>query len=144
MARDGCGLEPIIVLSNPPEAVLHWSVEGRLESWTAFVDEVARRLGRGCNFYQLLNEPNNPVFKIFPAKSTPTAIISAARVIRQHNPQAKTAVNMLVDLPGWRSDLEKLIREMRQCHRHRWFGLLPADLGCIVRVGVLKLESSGG
>ena len=109
VARDGCSLEPIVVLSNPPGAVLHWSVERRLETWTAFVDEVARRLGGGCNFYQILNEPNNPVFRIFPAKSTPTAIISAARRIRQHNPQARTAVNMLVDLPGWKSDLEKLI-----------------------------------
>ena len=109
MAREGCGLEPIVVLSNPPEAILHWSVERRLEAWTAYVDEVARRLGRSCNFYQIMNEPNNPVFRIFPAKSTPAAIIAAARVIRQHNPEAKTAINMLVDLPGWKSDLEKLI-----------------------------------
>jgi len=111
MARDGCGLQPIIVLSNPPEAVLHWPVERRLEAWTSYVDEVARRLGRSCNFYQLLNEPNNPVFRIFPVKSTPAAITSAGRVIRQHNPEAKTAINVLVDLPGWKSDLEKLIED---------------------------------
>lgn len=109
--RDGCGLEPIVVLSNPPEAVLHWSVERRLEAWTSYVDEVARRLGRSCNFYQILNEPNNPVFRIFPAKTTPVAIAEAARVIRQYNTEAKTAINMLVDLPGWKSELEKLIED---------------------------------
>jgi hypothetical protein len=111
MARDNCELEPIVVLSNPPEVVLHWSVEQRLEAWTDYVGEVARRLGRNCNFYQILNEPNNPVFRIFPVKSTPAAIASAARVIRQNNPEAKTAINMLVDLPGWKSDLERLIED---------------------------------
>jgi hypothetical protein len=51
------------------------------------------------------------VFRIFPVNSTPTAIVSAARVIRQYNPEAKIAINMLVDLPGWKSDLEKLIKD---------------------------------
>ena len=109
VARDWYGLRPIIVLSNPPEKVLHDSVELRLEGWRTYIDHVAGRLGEACSLYQVLNEPNNPVFKIFPTSATSTAIASAARLIRQHNPEARTVINILVDLPGWRSDLDKLL-----------------------------------
>jgi hypothetical protein len=111
VACDWYGLRPIIVLSNPPEKVLHDSVESRLKDWGTYIDQVAGRLGQACSLYQILNEPNNPVFKIFPTSATPTAIASAARLIRQHNPDAKTAINILVDLPGWRSDLNKLFAQ---------------------------------
>jgi hypothetical protein len=108
-ASEWYGLEPVIVLSNPPGAVSGFPVDQRLKAWAQYVDAVARRVGRRCRYYQLLNEPNNPVYRIFPTTSTATALLSAAKVIRDYNPEAKTTINLLADLPGWLSELQDLL-----------------------------------
>jgi beta-glucosidase/6-phospho-beta-glucosidase/beta-galactosidase len=111
VAHDWYGLEPVIVLSNPPAAVFQYSLDMRLALWTRYVDEVAHRAGDLCKVYQVLNEPNNPVFRIFPTRNTATAIVSAATAIRRRNPAAKITINILVDLWGWESALTKILQE---------------------------------
>lgn len=108
-ALDRYGLRSLIVLSNAPEAIMQSSVSARLDAWARYVEEIARRVGRRCDLYQILNEPNNPVYRIFPAKMTPNAIHSAAEAIRKQNPNAKTTINVLCDLPGWLADLEDIL-----------------------------------
>jgi hypothetical protein len=61
--------------------------------------------------YQPLNEPNNPVFRIFPTKTTSSAIIVASETIKQHNPDAQVAINILAGLWAWQSDLLEIVRE---------------------------------
>lgn len=110
-ACDSYDLQPMIVLSNPSKQILGMSVESRLVAWQRYVQEVTRRFGSRCAFYQILNEPNNPVFTIFPRDSTFKAMATAAQIIRRNNSAAKTLINMLVDLPNWNSDLDRILTE---------------------------------
>lgn len=109
-ARNWYGLEPLIVLSNAPAPVLRYPVEARLAAWTRFVDALAQRAGHLCTTYQVLNEPNNPVFRIFPTQTTPLAIVEAAKVIRQRVPDAQITINILAGILGWQATLENLLR----------------------------------
>jgi hypothetical protein len=79
--------------------------------WERYVDEVASRTASVCNIYQLLNEPNNPVFKVFPLDIAPTALIAGKRILRQYNPGAQVTTNILAGIFGWRRDLEDLLRK---------------------------------
>lgn len=103
------GLSLFVVLFNPPECVSRASVADRLVMWERYVSLVAGRLGDRCRYYQILNEPNNPVFSVFRGSSLPTAIRVASKVIRHHSPKARTAINVLADLPGWLASLERTI-----------------------------------
>jgi beta-glucosidase/6-phospho-beta-glucosidase/beta-galactosidase len=109
-ARDWYGLQPLIVLSNPPRLALRYSLDSRLSAWNQYVDEVAHRVGSLCSVYQLLNEPNNFVYAFFPPKLTLAAILSGSRVIRQHNSSAQIAINVLAGLWRWQTDLEEILR----------------------------------
>lgn len=110
-ARNWYSLRPLIVLSNAPRAVQGYSADSRLAAWRRYVNEVAYRAGHQCMIYQPLNEPNNPVFRIFPTKTTASAIIMAAKTIKQHNPDAQIAINILAGLWEWQSDLQEIVRE---------------------------------
>lgn len=109
-AREWYGLEPLIVLYNAPKAVLRSPPNQRTAAWTRYVHEVAQRAGKLCNTYQLLNEPNNPVYELFPQQNAAEAIVVGARIIREHNPDARTTINILAGLLGWQSDLEGMLR----------------------------------
>jgi len=109
-ARDWYGLEPLIVLYNPPKTVLNSPLFDRLAAWSRYVDEVGSRTGHMCNIYQLLNEPNNPVFKVFPLEIAPAAIATGAKILRHYNPDSQITINVLAGLLGWHTDLEKLVR----------------------------------
>src|ERR1035438_2903326 len=65
-ARSWYGLEPLIVLSNPPNCVQHLPIRARLSAWATYVETIARRTGELCKIFQVLNEPNNPVYRFFP------------------------------------------------------------------------------
>ena len=110
-ARNWYGLEPLIVLSNPPANVLQAPIELRITAWKRYVNEVALRAGTLCGLYQPLNEPNNPLYRIFPKNRTCEAITSAAIAIRESNPGAQVIINVLADLVGWQSDLEEILEE---------------------------------
>ena len=109
-ARNWYGLEPLIVLYNPPNAILNSPISALLSAWTRYVDEVAKRTRHLCSVYQLLNEPNNPVYQVFPLREATKAIVTGTAIIRQCNPQAKVTINVLAGLYGWERDLETLVR----------------------------------
>jgi hypothetical protein len=107
-ATNWYGLKTFIVLSNAPRAALRFPVDQRLNAWSEYVQVVAERVGERCYGYQILNEPNNPVFKIFPDDCLMSALLTAASIIRRINPEARTAINILADLPGWLGKLEDI------------------------------------
>ena len=104
------GLKILLVLSNAPKEVIHCNRAARLAAWKKYVVEVTRRVGSLCGAYQILNEPNNPVFRIFPREEIPMAVLSASELIRSHNETALTTINILVGLWGWRSELEQILK----------------------------------
>lgn len=108
-ALEWYGLRLLIVLSNPPDAVLHSDAALRHAAWKRYVDEVARRVRTRCDVYQLLNEPNNPVFRLFSLKEAAAAVVSGANILRGHNPAAQVAINILVGLWGWKSALKTIL-----------------------------------
>ena len=110
-AHDWYGLRPLIVLSNAPDVVLRYSLDSRLAAWNRYVNEVALRVGRLCNIYQVFNEPNNPVYRIFPPKTTAAAIVTASKVIRQHNAEAQIVINILAGLWRWQTNLREILQE---------------------------------
>lgn len=106
-----CGLEPIIVLSSPPRSVRRIPKHELLDRWRVFVEQVVSRLGDLCNMYQVMNEPNNPVYSIFDSETLPEAVMSASRSIKSHVTGAKVLVNFLMDIPHWRSNAARLLSE---------------------------------
>jgi hypothetical protein len=110
-ATEWYGLKALIVLFNAPRAALRFPVDQRLNAWAKYVQVVAERVGRRCAYYQILNEPNNPVFKVFPDNYIPSALLTAASIIRRFNPEAKTTINILADLPGWLPELENILEK---------------------------------
>lgn len=105
------GLKPLIVLSSPPETVRHLPKRELLNRWHLFVEQVVSNFGDLCVTFQVLNEPNNPVYSIFDSVTLPEAIMSASHLIKSHVPDAKVLVNFLIDIPHWRRDAERLLSQ---------------------------------
>ena len=105
------GLRPMIVLSQPPAAVLRLScqVDKHMDYWQAYVALVAERFGDVCDSYQVMNEPNNPRYRFFPPNHQGAAITVAADAIHAHAPGAQIIVNMLMDLSNWRDFMRQLL-----------------------------------
>lgn len=108
-ARDRFGFTPLVVFSNPARSVVTLPVEARLRAWEQYVSTVLRSLHGSCRHFQLLNEPNNPVFQFFPVQATAAALRTAATVIRTEVPDARLSVNFLIDIWPWRTQLEELL-----------------------------------
>ena len=111
-AHDRFGFSPVAVFSNPAPRVATLPVEKRLEAWEQYVSTVLRSLHGSCRHFQLLNEPNNPVFQFFPVRTTAAALRTAATVIRTEVPAARLSVNFLIDIWPWRSQLEELLSDV--------------------------------
>jgi len=107
--RGTFGLVPMIVLSNPAPSVAQLATARRLEAWEKYVSAVVKSLGGACRHFQLLNEPNNPVFQFFSIEASTVALRTAARIIRLDIPDARLAVNFLVDIWPWQPHLEQLL-----------------------------------
>jgi len=103
------GFRNLLVVSWPSDVVLKYPVDQRLEAWSTFVETVVRELGEFCDGYQLMNEPNNPVFGFFPDADTPGAIAGAAATIKSHYPKAYVLVNICMEIWGWRPYLTDLL-----------------------------------
>jgi hypothetical protein len=108
--RETFGFTPVVVLSNPAPEVLSLSLERRLEEWEQYVLSVVRSLRGSCRHFQVLNEPNNPVFRFFPVNATAAAFGKAATVIRADVADARLSVNFLVDIWPWRRQLTELLQ----------------------------------
>jgi hypothetical protein len=69
------------------------------------------RLGDLCDVYQVFNETNNPVYRIFPEDQAATALAVASKTIRKQSPRSKIVVNISIDLPNWNRALTRLIAQ---------------------------------
>lgn len=110
-AAQDCGLKTMVVLSTPPHAVLKSDARNRRAAWLQFVNVVVHDLGSHCDAYQVMNEPNNPEYRFFPRSDCAQAVKEASAVIRASSPAAQIAVNVSLDLWGWRKYLEDLLRD---------------------------------
>jgi hypothetical protein len=107
VARDVYQLRPIIVLSEPPKWFRQLERSDALASWRSYVEYVMHRLGDLCDVYQVFNEPNNRIYRIFPDEQTGVALSAAAQIIRGFKAQAAVVINLSLDLPNWQSELIK-------------------------------------
>jgi hypothetical protein len=108
-AQDRYGIQPLIVLGNPPTALGSLPLEHQLIAWNKYVRTVASTFATRCTFYQLLNEPNNPVYSFWSPEHTASAIKGAAGIIRGHTPSATLAINVALNLPRWRHYTARLL-----------------------------------
>lgn len=111
-AREAFGFSPVAVLSNAAASVADVPIERRMELWEQYVAAVARTLAGKCRHFQLLNEPNNPVFRFFPNDASAAALRSAATIIRRHIPDARLSVNFLLDIWPWQNQLAQLMSDL--------------------------------
>jgi hypothetical protein len=104
------GLRNMVVLSSPPEAFQKRTNSAKLGFWDRFVEVVVSELGEQCDGYQLMNEPNNPVYRFFSLEDTAPALVRGARIIRATaTPTTIVAINVCMDIWGWHSYLGKLL-----------------------------------
>jgi hypothetical protein len=103
------GFRNLVVLSTPPASILRKEVDARLQAWTIFVKNVVAGLGQYCQDYQLMNEPNGPVYGFFPRSVTPQAVALGATLIKAKEPGAQVAINVTIDIWGWRRYLTDLL-----------------------------------
>jgi len=108
-ARD-YGLKNMVVLSTPPTAVQKSNAGNRLAAWARFVDLVVNELGSSCDAYQLMNEPNSPAYGFFSRSDCAQALKQAQSIIRRSCPNAPIAINIAMDMWGWRNYLEDILR----------------------------------
>ncbi len=109
-ARDRYGLHAIIVLGDPPPTLKGQSEDALLSAWAIYVQEVVKRLGDICDFYQILNEPNNPVYRLYSADRVCAAVSIAASAIRSRDIHAVLSINVATDLSNWKWWLEQILR----------------------------------
>ena len=109
-AASALGLRNMVVLSSPPKAVLRQTEDEKLVSWSRFVRLVVRELGEWCGGYQLMNEPNNPIYSFLSLQDVARAFISGASIIGEANIPRCVAINVSMDLPGWREYLSEVLR----------------------------------
>jgi hypothetical protein len=102
------GFKNMVVLSSPPDAVKKQESFKRLDRWRKFLTIVASELGHNCDAYQLMNEPNNPVYRFFDLSDAARSLVLGASVINQVR-AAPIAINISVELWGWREYLRKLL-----------------------------------
>jgi hypothetical protein len=110
-ARDWYGLQPLFVLSEAPKAIDRLTCGTRIEAWKFYLEQVVTRLGDLCRIYQVLNEPNNPVFRSFPKSQQSEAVNVTSEVIKGRFPDSKIVVNFLLDLPNWKRMLTQMLTD---------------------------------
>lgn len=139
--RETFGFTPLVVLSNPARSVVALPVRRRLELWEQYVSTVVKPLQGTCRHFQLLNEPNNLVFRFFPITATADALRTAATVIRAGVPRAHLSVNFLIDIWPWRSQLEELLSSAREAIDTVGIDTYPETWAIGVRSGFEYLSS---
>ncbi len=110
VAYNQYGLEPFVVLSNPPASVKELRPEPLLAAWNHYVEQVVLHLGDICSIYQVLNEPNNPVYSIFGGDRVADAINSASLLIRSMVSHPQIVINVIVDLWNWQETIDNLLK----------------------------------
>ena len=103
------GLRNMVVLSTPPRVVMKQLAANRIESWKTFVEVVALEFGKWCDAYQLMNEPNNPVYQFFSLREAAEAIVWGESIIHATAPNASIAVNVAMEIHGWQRYLTNVL-----------------------------------
>jgi len=109
--RSGYGMEPMLVLSNPPRKTHGFTRNELLVAWETYVRKVVDRFGHVCQSYQVLNEVNNPLYRIFPHDEIASVVSSSTEIIRGQIPTASVIVSILAGVFHWRRDAEALVRQ---------------------------------
>ena len=108
-AASDYGLKNMVVLSTPPRAALRQASADRLNSWSRFVEVVVSELGHKCDGYQLMNEPNNPVYRFFSVQDAAVALVRGASIIHAKKPEARIGINVAMEIWGWRAYLKNIL-----------------------------------
>lgn len=103
------GMEPMIVLSNPPRKTRRFTPKELRTSWNTYLGHVADRFHSVCHLYQVLNEVNNPLYRIFPRRDIASVVSSSAEIIHQRIPGARVVVNVLAGVFNWSRDADTLV-----------------------------------
>lgn len=104
------GLQNMVVLSSPPEVFQNKTASDKLRSWDRFMEVVVSELGEQCDGYQLMNEPNSPIYGFFSREDTALALVRGVRIIRATaKSTAIMAINISMDIWGWHSYLAQLL-----------------------------------
>lgn len=103
------GLKTMAVLSSPPERTRSLDSAKKLDAWTRFVEIVIAELSPWCDSYQLMNEPNNPVYRFASPQDSAEALVAGASTIHKASPSAGVAINISMDIWGWRHYLENIL-----------------------------------
>jgi hypothetical protein len=122
-----------------------------LASWNFYIESVMARLGDLCDIYQVFNETNNPVYRIFPEDQAAIALAAASTIIRKHNPRSKIVVNLSIDLPNWNRTLTKLIAKSEAAidiiaidyYPGTWSLRVGADWSPVVKLAIETTPDSG-
>jgi len=107
--RDGYGMEPMIVLSNPPRKSRRFTPKELRTSWNTYLRHVLDRFRNVCSLYQVLNEINNPLYRIFPRSDIASVVSSAGEIIHRQIPGARVVVNILAGVFNWSRDAHILL-----------------------------------
>ncbi len=102
-------IRPLIVLGSPPASFRSLSEERQLDSWGEYTRAMAAAFAPACSMFQVLNEPNNPVYSLWPLRITARAIRFASDAIRAVNPSSSIAITFACDLPNWRRYLTSIL-----------------------------------
>jgi hypothetical protein len=108
-AHEWYGLTPMVVLSNPPNAVMKLDEGSRIAAWGRYIDVVITEFGDLCQRYQLMNEINSPVFRFVSSANVPRAMAEAVSRMRAQLPNCELMTNILADLWGWRQATQQCI-----------------------------------
>ena len=103
-------LRTMVVLSTPPDGVLQQSGAEKVRSWSHFVDVVVTELGADCSGYQLMNEPNGPIYGFLSRQEAIDAVARGASIIRRASATALVAVNISMEIWGWHAYLENMLK----------------------------------
>ena len=112
-AASDYGLRNMVVLSTPPDPVLKQRSSQRLDPWRRFIEIVVKECGRWCDSYQMMNEPNNPIYRFFSTRDAADAVICGASIIHASAPLADVAINVSIDIWGWRKYLETILKQSK-------------------------------
>ena len=109
-ASRNLGIKNMVVLSNPSELVASQSTSERLRCWKTYVETVTQEMGSLCDAFQLMNEPNNPVYRFFEAEDAAKALSEGAAIIHHALPKARVAINVSMEFWGWKKYLSTLLK----------------------------------
>ena len=91
--REVFGFLPLVVLSNPAPSVMKLQAERRLELWEKYVSACRQIARRELPAFSTAQRTEQPRLRVFPGEAIPSALRTAATVIRRDVPDARLSIN---------------------------------------------------